>query len=43
MMNGNDTGKGLSVTYIRLLVFIYYQQFANVRWGNTTQSAPCSP
>ena len=34
MLNGNDSGKGLSVTFLRLIVFIYSQQFANVRWGN---------
>ena len=40
MMNGNNnnelnnnSGKALSVTFLRLLVFIYTKQFANVRWG----------
>ena len=34
MITGNDTGKGLSITFVRLLVNIYTEQFANVRWGN---------
>ena len=34
MITGNDSGKGLSITFVRLLVNIYTEQFANVRWGN---------
>ena len=34
LITGNGTGNGLSIIFIRLLVFIYTEQFANVRWGN---------
>ena len=34
MINGNDTGTGVSFAFVCLLVFINTQQFANVRWGN---------
>ena len=33
MIKGNGTKKGLSVVFVRLLVFIYTEQFANVRWN----------
>ena len=39
MITGNDTGKGLSITFIRLLIDIYTKQFANVRWGNAEVSS----
>ena len=38
MMTGNDTGKGLSLSFVRILVFIYTEQFANVRWNNEVSS-----
>ena len=38
-LNGNDTGKGLSVTFFRLLVFLYTQQIVNVRWGYNNVSS----
>ena len=34
LITGNNSGNGLSITFVRLLVFIYSEQFANVRWGN---------
>ena len=34
LITGNGTGNGLSLVFVRLLVFIYTKQFANMRWGN---------
>ena len=34
LITGNNSGNGLSITFVRLLVFIYSEQFANVRWGS---------
>ena len=42
MINGNDTGTGVSFAFVCLLVFIYTQQFANVMWGNS-EVKPSSP
>ena len=35
MINGTNTGTGLSIAFVSLLMFIYTQQFANVMWGNS--------
>ena len=42
MINGTNTGTGLSIAFVSLLMFIYTQQFANVRWGNS-EVKPSSP
>ena len=43
MIHGNTTinsenNAGLSITFVRLLVFIYSEQFANVRWNGEVSS-----
>ena len=35
MINGTNTGTGLSIAFVSLLMFIYTQQFADVMWGNS--------
>ena len=37
-MTDNDNGKGLSVSFFRIIVFIYTEQFPNVRWNNQISS-----
>ena len=39
MIKGNDTGTGVFFAFVCLLVFIYTQQFADVRWVNSEISS----